>query len=126
MMTEDTSERCAIEGCGKVLGSVHGRFGDYAAECGIRAVCAQHWYAGQRPFEPPQHVWVHAMGHWYAGHVVSLGRKRYEVEYVSGAGVTRRKFVGITADMVRPRGHGYDAPLHSLDATARGRGLDSY
>lgn len=38
-------------------------------------------------------VWIHAMGSYYAGQVVKLTPVRALVEYTSGAGKTRQKWV---------------------------------
>lgn len=46
-----------------------------------------------RPFHLGEEVRVHAMGHWYLGEVVKLGRTRVTVRYTSGTGVTREKAV---------------------------------
>lgn len=49
-----------------------------------------------------QEVEVHAMGYWYEGVVIKLGRTRVTVSYTSGAGVTRSKACPL--DLVRRRG----------------------
>lgn len=77
-------------------------------------------------------VWLYAMGQYYAGEIVTRTRTRYEVQYTSGAGKTRTKWVSETAKNytgyapMLPRTPGEEKPTGGRQETLAAKNARTY